>query len=586
VESTRSWKTALANNKYFHVSICMLALLFCVLVARPFAPIGINDDWSYFWTAKVLAETGHLTYNGWGAMPLGWQAYLGALFIKLFGFSFTAVRSSILIVSLLCAALMQRTFVRLGISEGTASVATLTLVLSPLFLPLSFSFMSDIPGLFVLVLCIYCCIRAFQSTSDKAAILWLVFACLSNIAGGTVRQIIWLGALLIVPSAAWRMRRRPYMLPVGAALWVFSAVSIALCMHWFRLQPYAIREKLFLRYHLYMVLRAYSLCIEGLLFLVPIMSAFVVTSPPGKQRACKIAAITGAMIGSLFFWWAITTPTNYFNMFKDIPFGGSPGNFVAPDGYPSDILGRHPEVIPMFVRLLLTAATFAAFSSTLVCLIGKQNPSRAVDNRNRSGNLRYPNIENASLATLLVPFTAAYILLIVSRITIFDRYSLPLLFVFTIGLLRFYSRFISNRLPRICVVVALMYAAYGVANMHDMFAFERARVYAAKQIISTGISRAEIEGGEEYDAWTQLEQVGYVNDPRIEYPPSAYRTWPVPNVPRDCLGWFRSYIPSVHPLLHLSQFQDSCYKPSQFAPVVYQTWLPPLQRTIYILDSR
>jgi hypothetical protein len=31
----------------------MLALFLCVLAARPFATIGINDDWSYFWTAKV-----------------------------------------------------------------------------------------------------------------------------------------------------------------------------------------------------------------------------------------------------------------------------------------------------------------------------------------------------------------------------------------------------------------------------------------------------------------------------------------------------------------------------------------------------
>jgi hypothetical protein len=66
----------------------MLALLFCVLVARPFVSMGVIDDWSYIWTARVLANTGHLTYNGWATAMLGWQVYLGALFIKLFGFSY------------------------------------------------------------------------------------------------------------------------------------------------------------------------------------------------------------------------------------------------------------------------------------------------------------------------------------------------------------------------------------------------------------------------------------------------------------------------------------------------------------------
>src|SRR5271156_695872 len=93
--------SALLSSKYVNVSVCMLALLFCVLATRPFVSMGVVDDWSYIWTARVLADTGHLTYNGWGAMPLGWLAYLGALFIKIFGFSFTIVRSSMWVVSLL-----------------------------------------------------------------------------------------------------------------------------------------------------------------------------------------------------------------------------------------------------------------------------------------------------------------------------------------------------------------------------------------------------------------------------------------------------------------------------------------------------
>ena len=36
--------TGLSKNKYVHMLVCMLALLFCVLATRPFVSMGVNDD--------------------------------------------------------------------------------------------------------------------------------------------------------------------------------------------------------------------------------------------------------------------------------------------------------------------------------------------------------------------------------------------------------------------------------------------------------------------------------------------------------------------------------------------------------------
>ena len=128
-------------------------------MARKRGPLRIIDDWSYIWSAKVLAEPGRLVYTGWSSSVLGWQLYLGALFIKSFGFSFTATRIPVMLLSLLSTALMHRIFVRLNIAPWSATIATLSVVLSPMFLTLSTTFMSDIPGLiavFVLVCPIFC----------------------------------------------------------------------------------------------------------------------------------------------------------------------------------------------------------------------------------------------------------------------------------------------------------------------------------------------------------------------------------------------------------------------------------------------
>lgn len=551
------------------------------MVTRPFASIGVVDDWSYIWTARVLAATGHLVYNGFATAMLGWQVYLAALFINFLGFSFTVVRSSGLVISLLCAALMQRVFVRSGMTEWTGTIATLTLVLSPLFLPLAFSFMTDVPGLFIVVLCIYCCLRALQSASDRSALAWLAAAALSNVAGGTVRQIAWLGALIMVPSATWCMRHRRHVLPVGALLWIISGLSIELCMRWFHSQPYAIGEKLVFEVHTVSALYAMSGVIAALLLAMPIMVAFLVSWPDGKRSAGAVAATAGAVIGSLLFW--LTTKPQ-FSALRDLPFDG---NYVTSKGVVThDILGVQPEIIPTAIRFLLTVLTFSACACLIALLIRERGKWFRRNTAAPSTLSPYPYLSNATLITLLGPFAAVYLLLIVTRVSVWDRYFLPFLFVFILFLVRIYSETISARLPRTCVVVGLVYAAYGIASTHDLFVFERARVVAADKVTNAGIPRTELNAGFEYDAWTQLEQTGYVNDPGLRSMPGAYHELPAPDLSQSCVGWFVNYTPSIHPLLHLSRDKDSCYGESRFAPVSYRTWLSPHERMIYILNDR
>ena len=55
-----------------------------------------SDEFSYDKTALEFARTGHILYNGWATAMLGWLIPWGALFIKVFGFSFTGMRLSML----------------------------------------------------------------------------------------------------------------------------------------------------------------------------------------------------------------------------------------------------------------------------------------------------------------------------------------------------------------------------------------------------------------------------------------------------------------------------------------------------------
>src|SRR5215469_1013453 len=129
---------------------CAFLVAACILLSYPVAEMGFQDDWSYVRTALDFARTGHFIYNGWATAMLGWIIPWSALFIKIFGFSFTLVRLSMLPVTMACIYLIHANLVRFGISNRNAILGTLTIGLSPVFLPMAAGYMTDVAGLFVI----------------------------------------------------------------------------------------------------------------------------------------------------------------------------------------------------------------------------------------------------------------------------------------------------------------------------------------------------------------------------------------------------------------------------------------------------
>jgi hypothetical protein len=560
---------------FYPALICAFALAAAVALSHPVLEMATNDDWSYVWSARVLAETGHVVYNGWATAMLGWQLYLGALFIKLFGFSFTAARVSILVVSMATVALVQRLFVRLGISSWNATIGTLTIALSPLFVPLAYSFMSDVPGLFSLIVCFYGCVRAMQAETDKSAAGWIAFAALSNAFGGTVRQVAWLGALVIVPCTTWYLRRRPGVLLAGAVSWLISAVAIAGCIHWFSHQPYSLTERLLSNPHTWLEFLVtvkkltknfFAMCLSTL----PVLIGFLWKFRFGSERVRKQPVIFGAflvLVTLLFVFHFI--PADWLAPFS--------GNIVTEKGFDnvSGMSGNAPDILPFGIRVSLSILTFAAAISFLLALCNSSTESRA----SQSGAV----LPWRELLTIFGPFTLAYIFLLVTRTDMFDRYLLPLIVVFLVLFLRVYEEKVGGRLPAISLLLILLFGAFTVAGMHDLFAMGRARLRAADEILATGVARTEIQAGFEFDAWTQLESAGYINDPRVRIPAGAFHPKSLPaNAPAGCYFGFAEHTPAINPRYIFSFDQTSCNSPSQFAPVSYKTWFYPHHRAIYI----
>ena len=553
---------------------CALAVLLSALISRPYAEMGICDDGPYVFMAHTLATTGHIVYSGWGAPMIGWQLYLGAAFIKLFGFSFTAVRCSTVLVAMALAFMLQRTFVRSGIPESNATIGTLALVLSPLYLTLAVTYMSDIFGLFAIVICLYGCLRALQASTERSAILWLCFAVASNAICGTARQIAWLGVLVMVPSTLWLLRSRRRVLIAGAAATLVGALFIFACMQWLKYQPFFIPEHIFSSKfsvtHALGVVRYSLLNIPFLLF--PMLALFVLEIRRKRQQSIVLLL----MVFFCFLFLALY-PSHIRGIFN-VVLEPTMGDFVNPHGivYEAGLRGEPPIFLPRSIRAVITIISLCGLGGVAALLFRSRRRSVATN----SGL----EISWKQLGVLLAPFTFAYALFLLPRagITeISDRYLLPGLIGLLICLVRCYQERINTSLPVVSWILVGIAAMYSVTANHHSFSFYRARVALAAELQAAGIPDTSVDNGWEYNFGVELKHAGYLNESTIKIPAGAYT--PVPPPSGICPMVLYEDTPHIHPLYGISFEPDACEGPAPFAPVHYSRWPYRTPGTLYVV---
>ena len=117
----------------------------------------LSDDWSYAHTAKHLCEHGELELLPWTGASVILQAGYGALLCKLMGFSFETLRYSTLVLAVVAVTCFGVLLGQLGIRGKTAALAMVLFGLNPLFVNLSFTFMTDLPftALALAATCLY-----------------------------------------------------------------------------------------------------------------------------------------------------------------------------------------------------------------------------------------------------------------------------------------------------------------------------------------------------------------------------------------------------------------------------------------------
>jgi 4-amino-4-deoxy-L-arabinose transferase-like glycosyltransferase len=550
-----------ARNAFF----CAALVTAAFLVVNPFAEMPFNDDWTYAFTLRRLLETGHFIYNGWSTCVILTHIWWGAMFARVFGFSFVVLRFSTLPFAagsaLFCYLLARRA----NLQPAGAIFASLGLSLSPLFLPMATSFMTDVPGLCYCLICFYAFVRAGQSASIRSWILWLGAGILSGIIGGMNRQTSWLPPLLIIPYLILLRRSQPRFIAAAAVGWLLVLVDVVLTLRWFNRQPWIYLTPPILE-SLRQGLQHWHISITNLLLFTFATVSFVLpTALPfdvefiarlWRGRKTQQAAVTAAVVLIL----SVAMSLN-----PRLGIGPWLANIVTVNGVIAnlELSGRPPIVLPLAVRGFLSALVLA----TCYFLVSR-SVEFALSPRASLSKLRQ-FFSTPEPRPILAIFAIVYFALMIVRSAqdlIYDRYCLPLIPCLAIPLLR------GRRLAIAWPLLAI-YAAYAIASTQDNLALAAARRAAIQRLESHGVPRIQIAAGFEYDLYTQLEEVGHVNRYGITNPPHAFNA-------------LQGYAPALKCLYRLEWSPAADTIPSPFGVVEYVSWLAPFHRVIHIDQFR
>jgi hypothetical protein len=192
-------------------AILILTYFSAAILLHLFANVPFHDDWTYAWSVEHFLKTGELQVLDWSIHYPFTQILWGALFCLPFGFSLSALRVSTVVLAWLGALALYGTLRELGRTRTESFIATIVLIVNPVFVVLSFSFMTDVPFVSVSNIAFFFIARGFSRRSSFE--LWL--GCAFGACAFFIRQIAIAipGAVLLYVIFAPSLRARKYVLP-------------------------------------------------------------------------------------------------------------------------------------------------------------------------------------------------------------------------------------------------------------------------------------------------------------------------------------------------------------------------------------
>jgi len=564
--------------------ICVIVASWLLIVALidPRGNFPLSDDWAYGRAVKSFLDTGSIKLPDWDSTNFVAHMLWGALFCLPTGFSFTALRVSTLVLAVIGVVTVYGLLLEVGASRGVALFGAFSLAVNPLYLVLSFTFMTDVPFVTFCLLSLYLLVRGMRTDSKSALAMGLSLACVALL----IRQI---GLAIFVAAgltylAKGRLRARTALIAVCPVL---LGSFIQFCFQeWLKLTHrtpflYQIQSRLLLDVVSHISWRSIVPFLDAVIVFMVYLGLFSFPFLVFLGRDSLKSLFRVRFVASATLVFAVLAA--YFLRNKRMPllpdvlydFG-----LGRPVLYDTDTLHLHHVHMAggrfwAILTLLGASGAVLLFRAGLVAIV-------------EIGGSRSSSTVQRQTTVLLLATGIIYVaplILLQCDTSVFDRYLLLLVPLSMFIFLRSSARKESDKtrfqflLPALLSLV--LYGAFSVAATHDYLYWNKARWQALNELMQEhNLTPDKIDGGFEFNGWylysrsypnqvllyiNQLIQKRAAMKTRAELQPYPIKSW-----------WWVAGDEFVVTLGPVQGFAE--LKRYQFP-----RWLPPGQGSIFIL---
>ncbi|MDQ3929955.1 MAG: glycosyltransferase family 39 protein [Chloroflexota bacterium] len=500
----------LSKEDVRNLFLLLLGMLLVLVMLSPARSFPITDDWIYAQSVSDLLNWAYTPHDFSQATALTHVAW-GALFTLIFGHGFTVLAYANLVMSGICMLVFYLLLRQTRVRPGSALFGTALLACNPMYVYLSYSFMTDITFLTCMLAACFCYVRGMQAYTrgeDRTGWRWLL-------AGGLVAALACLTrqfGLLLLPAALgylWWSRRWTWRR--AAAIAAIPLAASAIYLLWDRTHPERLVDiyvnqsvATAIRYPLEYIVHRIQLDI-GIVPILGLSLLPIIRLPRRPLYSLPLIALIVLFQIRSFQQGGTILPMN--------------GNIIDHRGLAMLYYDAEP-LFPEAVWLLL-GITGACVVSFYVVACGEELLDRF---RNRVRGLR---IEDPALLLYLVAFMLGAMTLMVTFF-LYDRYLLPLLPLLMVPELRRLSALPPAATRRLALRWALaapvMLLVFVVQA--DYMAHSAARWAAAEELLMQGAHPRQISAGFEWAGQYSYEAgAAYIRETRdyrdLSYPPFA-----------------------------------------------------------------
>ncbi|MCL4216463.1 MAG: glycosyltransferase family 39 protein [Candidatus Hydrogenedentes bacterium] len=223
----RGWAGSIISSFFLLFPIVVLALCATFLVS-PAGDFPLNDDWIFAKEVETLLTTGRYVASPFSAPMVVAQTLWGTAFAAVFGFSYSVLRASTLVLAVMAAWATAKSAREMGAPPLTSVLAGMTLFCGPIFLTLAYSYNTDVPFLAPLAWSIFFFLRALRGDRIRS---WDVFLGSALAAAAFfIRQfgllvVVAFALTLIVDSKRGEWLKSRTALAALAGPWLLAAAA-------------------------------------------------------------------------------------------------------------------------------------------------------------------------------------------------------------------------------------------------------------------------------------------------------------------------------------------------------------------------